>query len=172
MAESRTVESFSAFGTLLFGVYLVALAFALGSAVVVLWSEVDVAKPSDLHLVLIVMLVGAVGSYVHAATSFASYLGNRRLGKSWLWWYLLRPFVGAALALLFYFVVRGGFLQAGAGTESLNLYGIAALAGLAGMFSKQATDKLREVFDNLFAVKDERKDKLESGDGDDSSGAG
>ena len=27
---------------------------------------------------------------------------------------------------------------------------MAAVVGLAGMFSKQATDKLREVFENLF----------------------
>jgi hypothetical protein len=32
----------------------------------------------------------------------------------------------------------------------LSPYGVAAVAGLAGLFSKQATDKLREVFETLF----------------------
>ncbi|WP_156952293.1 hypothetical protein [Bradyrhizobium sp. WSM1743] len=38
-------------------------------------------------------------------------------------------------------------------TLQLNPYGIAAFAALAGMFSKQATDKLAAVFDAVFAMK-------------------
>jgi hypothetical protein len=79
-------------------------------------------------------------------------VGNRRLATSWTWWYLLRVFVGSALALLFYFAVRGGFFGADTPENSINPYGIAALAGLVGLFSKQATDKLRELFDTLFRV--------------------
>jgi hypothetical protein len=55
-----------------------------------------------------------------------------------------------ALALVFYFVIRGGFLTTSGGAKDINPYGIAALAGLVGMFSKQATDKLSEVFSTLF----------------------
>ena len=55
-----------------------------------------------------------------------------------------------ALALVFYFVIRGGFLTTSGGARDINPYGIAALAGLVGMFSKQATDKLGEVFGTLF----------------------
>ena len=32
----------------------------------------------------------------------------------------------------------------------MNAYGIAAVAGFVGLFSRQATDKLRELFDTLF----------------------
>jgi hypothetical protein len=65
-----------------------------------------------------------------------------------------------ALALVFYFVVRGGFLTTSGGAKDINPYGIAALAGLVGMFSKQATDKLSEVFSTLFrAAKGEGDDK-------------
>jgi hypothetical protein len=75
--------------------------------------------------------------------------------------------VGIALALLFYLVLRGGLIvpslpsgEAGTGTPSidathlLNPYGIAAVSALAGMFSKQAIDKLREVFDTLFRTRE------------------
>lgn len=62
----------------------------------------------------------------------------------------LRPFIGSALALLVYFAARGGLISGNAGAKDLSPYGIGALAALAGMFSKQATDKLREVFENLF----------------------
>jgi hypothetical protein len=119
----------------------------------------------DARLILIVLCAGALGSYVHAATSFASYVGNQRLVLSWAWWYVLRPFIGMALALIFYFVVRGGLLSTGAAASDISVFGVAAVAGLVGMFSKQATDKLRELFDNLFRTEqgqgdDARADKL------------
>jgi hypothetical protein len=90
-----------------------------------------------------------------------SYVGNRTLGESWIWWLVLRTPVGIALALLFYLVLRGGLivpsLPSGRATDTtllLNPYGIAAISALAGMFSKQATDKLREIFDTLFRTRE------------------
>jgi hypothetical protein len=113
---------------------------------------VTVTATSPVTLLLLVILMGALGSMVHSATSFADFVGNRRFFSSWIAWYLLRPVVGALLALLLYFAVRGGFFSASSQNDSVNPYGIAALAGLAGLFSKQATDKLREVFETLFKV--------------------
>jgi IPT/TIG domain len=114
-------------------------------------------QPSlETRLLLLVLLAGAIGSYVHAASSFVDYLGNRTFISSWVWWYLLRPFIGMMLALIFYFVFRGGFVTAGvnqggdAAASFINPFGVAALAGLVGMFSKVATDKLNEVFTTLF----------------------
>lgn len=160
--DPRDAKTLSSISTVVFGLYLVTLAVALGVALIAHLAEMC-APPTELDLIILVIIAGALGSYVHAATSFASYVGNRRMGKSWIWWYILRPLIGSALALIFYFVIRAGFLQAGTGTQDLNIFGFAALAGLTGMFSKQAADKLREVFDNLFAVKDERADKLTGG---------
>jgi len=117
------------------------------------------------RLLLLVILAGALGGCVHVATSFVTYSGNRAMRASWFWWYMFRPIIGMAVALLLYFVVRGGLLLVGSQSEDLSPYGITGIAGLAGMFSKQAADKLREVFDNLFKTSqgegdDERKDKL------------
>lgn len=112
--------------------------------------------PLETRLILLVLLAGAIGSYVHSASSFVDYLGNRTFISSWGWWYLLRPFIGMMLALVFYFVFRGGFVTAGinqggdAAASFINPFGIAALAGLVGMFSKVAADKLNEVFLTLF----------------------
>jgi hypothetical protein len=103
-------------------------------------------------LILLVLVVGASGSLVHTATSFADFVGNRSLYSSWVVWYLLRVIIGMILALVLYFAVRGGFFSASSQSDDVNPYGIAALAGLAGLFSKQATDKLREVFETLFQV--------------------
>jgi hypothetical protein len=104
----------------------------------------------DERLLLLVIVAGILGAFVHGATSLADYIGNNNFNKSWTWFYLLRPGVGMALALVFYFVIRGGFLSTTGGAQDINPYGIAALAGLVGMFSKQATDKLSEVFGTLF----------------------
>lgn len=104
----------------------------------------------DVQLILVAMLSGGLGSFVHAATSFIDYVGNKRLGNSWVWWYILRPFIGMTLATIFYVAIRGGFLSTGSDAGNLNPYGIAALGGLVGMFSKQATDKLNELFDTIF----------------------
>lgn len=116
----------------------------------------------ELRLLLISVLAGALGSFVHAATSFATYLGNRNLIRSWAFWYLLRPFIGMTLALILYLVVRGGFLAPQANAGMISPYGVGAVSALAGMFSKQVADKLKEVFENLFpSEQDEiREDKL------------
>ena len=104
----------------------------------------------DERLILLVIVAGILGAFVHGATSLADYLGNNNFSSSWSWFYFLRPAIGMSLALVFYFVIRGGFLSTTGGAADINPYGIAALAGLVGMFSKQATDKLSEVFSTLF----------------------
>ncbi len=119
----------------------------------------------DERLILLVIIAGILGSFVHGATSLADYIGNNNFNRTWTWFYLLRPAIGMALALIFYFVVRGGFLTTSGGAKDINPYGIAALAGLVGMFSKQATDKLSEVFSTLFRAAagkgdDKRSDPL------------
>ena len=104
----------------------------------------------DERLLLLVIVAGMLGAFVHGATSLADYIGNNNFNRNWTWFYLLRPAIGMSLALVFYFVIRGGFLSTTGGAADINPYGIAALAGLVGMFSKQATDKLGEVFGTLF----------------------
>jgi hypothetical protein len=156
-------------GVLLFSCFL----FTLG--VIALWpvesSERPVAvlcgiKPMsrEVDLLLLAMVFGALGSLVHAAKSFASFAGNRALVASWTWWYALQPFVGMALALVFYVIVRGGLFVSGSSASAVSPFGIAGVSGLVGMFSKQATDKLNELFCVMFPTSADaaRKDKLQS----------
>jgi hypothetical protein len=117
----------------------------------------------DRQMLFLVAIAGALGALGHALTSFGDYVGNRELSRDWIWFFILRVPIGVALAVLFYFIVRGGLLlpttqsqapsTAYEATLGLNPYGIAAFAALAGMFSKQATDKLGEVFSSVFAMK-------------------
>jgi hypothetical protein len=134
--------------------------------VLVFWSSTPIQDVSDdMRLLLLVIVAGGLGSFIHAATSFVDYVGNRRFVRSWMLWYVMRPLIGSALALVLYVAVRGGLLTATAGSQSVSPFGVAAIAGLAGMFSKQATDKLNEMFTTLFKTSEgdaARKDKLDS----------
>jgi hypothetical protein len=100
-------------------------------------------------------VAGALGAYIHLATSFINHAGSGHLSSSWGWWYVLRPWIGSALAVVMYFVIRAGLISGTGDTATMNMnpYGICALSALTGMFSKQATEKLREVFENICATK-------------------
>jgi hypothetical protein len=91
-----------------------------------LWPEVQ--------FVALVTVAGALRSYIHPATSFADYLGNRKFVKSWMWWYVLRPFIGSALAVILYFVARGGLIAGSGGATDLSPYGVTALASSRACF--------------------------------------
>lgn len=162
-----------------FGGYLIVLSLFLLYLLVQIWPDeippkassrvflfgmIELQIPLERRYLLIAIVAGALGSYIHLATSFADYVGNRQLVSSWLWWYMLRPFIGMTLGVIVYFVVRGGLIMPSGDAGTLSPYGIAALAALAGMFSKQATDKLREVFENFFRTErpPERKDELKA----------
>jgi hypothetical protein len=162
------------------GIYLIVLAVILAFLIISFWpgqqeweNEVillgfQFAMDPEVRLLFLVLLIGAFGSFVHAATSFVTYVGNKSMTPSWMWWYVLRPLIGMGIAAIFYFVIRGGLVALSANVEWQNLspYGIGAFAALSGMFSKQAADKLSDIFDNLFKTQkgkgdEERANKLE-----------
>ena len=85
-----------------FGIYLIVLNLALlyvlmkiwpgtmtlgaNDQVALLWGEkLQIPLPPETRYLLIIAVAGALGSYIHLATSFADYVGNRQLVGSWLW---------------------------------------------------------------------------------------
>jgi len=120
----------------------------------------------EIDLLCLVLLAGALGSFLHMAQSFSAFAGNRTLKSSWVWWYAFLPFVGAGLAMVLYAALRGGLItvatSSGVKATDLNPYGLVAAAALAGMFSEAATTKLGEVFDTLFQTSkgEQNKDPL------------
>ena len=98
------------------------------------------------HLLAIVAIFGALGSMVHALRSFNWHVVLRgKWGPNWLLRYVLLPPTGAAIALVFYAIVRAGFYSpAQGGTESLPWI-IAAVAALVGMFREAAASKLKDL---------------------------
>ncbi len=104
----------------------------------------------DIRLILIVAMAGALGGLVHTLRSLYWYVGNRELVWSWMLMYVLRLFVGTTVALVFYFVIRGGFFPQAKVTDT-SPFGFAGLASLTGLFSEQAVLKLKEVAETLFS---------------------
>jgi hypothetical protein len=120
----------------------------------------------DRQMMFTVMMAGALGSLAHSLTSFGDYVGNKELSTNWIWFFTLRIPIGIAIAVLFYFIIRGGLIIPTVQVQSatlatnpseatlyVNPYSIAAFSALAGMFSRQATDKLAAIFDVVFAMK-------------------
>ncbi len=151
---------------LIMGGYLVALPLLLVYLVYKLWPtldkdgkipEADISLfgglidfnnlDAEVRLILIAMVVGALGACVHAAKSFADFSGNRKIYSSWVWWYVLKPIIGLALAVVFYFAIRAGLLSTGDEAADISPYGVAAIAGIVGMFSDRAAEKMAQVFD-------------------------
>ena len=97
------------------------------------------------------ILAGALGSLVHTVRSVYWYVGNRKLKWSWLAKYILQPFAGSALAVIFYVVVRGGFFSPQTTFANTSPFGFAALAATVGLFSEQAVLKLKEVAETVLA---------------------
>ena len=101
-------------------------------------------------LLIIVALCGALGSMVHALRSVSWYIGNRDLRRSWMLKYIMQPFIGGTLALVFYFVIRAGLFPTQGSTQSVNLLGFAGIASLVGMFADQAVLKLKTIAETIF----------------------
>jgi hypothetical protein len=156
-------------------VYLLLLATILVPLLIALWPLVNSTSttsqqvnlvwgwfPVDLDpaagLFVLAGVAGALGAFLHAATSLADYVGNQRFVGRWAPWYVLRLAIGSVLAVLFYAVVQAGFFSGDASPQDVSRFGVVALGGLAGLFSKQATDKLREVFETLFKVDPDKGD--------------
>jgi hypothetical protein len=111
--------------------------------------------------ILIVLFSGALGGLVHALRSFFWYVGNRELKWSWVPMYLLLPFTGGLLGLVFYIVLVAGLFAGAPGSDG-KLAGFAAIAALVGMFSTPAALKLQEIFETIFAKRQEGKDAVKT----------
>jgi len=117
----------------------------------------------ETQLLLIVLFAGALGSYIHLLKSATAFIGNGTMKSSWFWWYISGPFVGMAMAMVFYAVLRGGFLAGTAADEKVvNAFGVLTIGALVGMFADKAALKLADIFDTLFKSGDPRGGKLDA----------
>jgi hypothetical protein len=112
------------------------------------------------RVILLVAWVGAIGGLAHAMGSFATYVGNRELKASWLWWYALRSPLSAVVAVLVFLVFRAGLGAPDLGLGAGDCLKVAGFAGLVGLFAEPATVKLKDIFEAIFTPRrDPREDK-------------
>ncbi len=113
---------------------------------------------------LVTMAAATVGSLITTILGYldhVAYKGDFR--RAFVPWYVARPVMGLLLGLIFYFVLQAGlWAVAGQSPGSLSLYGLAAVGSLVGLFSKNAIEKLRELFQGLFHTEDDAVDALVS----------
>ena len=134
-------------------------------------------SPPETTLLALALACGIAGGLIHATTSFTDFAGNRRLVRSWLPWLYLRAPVAALLALAVYLGARAGVFGLAQIDGCSDVYLLAFMAALSGLFSKQVTDKLADVVDVLFKPSrpPDRTDSLQkadSGRSDESKAAG
>lgn len=112
---------------------------------------------AELTLLFVVVFSGIIGAFVHSIASIAVHRSLKDLGNEWTVWYATRPYVGAGLALSLYFLLRAGFFSFGADPSAINIYGVAGISTIAGMFTNQTTEKLRDMASTLLKSKNTNK---------------
>jgi hypothetical protein len=117
---------------------------------------------SSVAVLLVVLLCGALGGLLHATKSLVAFVGNQTFVSRWALFYFTRPVLGAIMAFLVYLVLNGGLAKDPA--QGMGIFSVAAVAGLVGLFSDQASMKLKEIFDVVLGPKsDARGNKLQEG---------
>lgn len=109
------------------------------------------------RLIVLSILFGILGASVQGVSSLSAWMGTQKDSREWNMWYLVRPPVGAGLAVITYLLLRAGLVQ-GAG---INDFGVAAVSALVGLMTVPMTNKLRDIFDSLFGITKPNVDKGE-----------
>jgi IPT/TIG domain len=148
-------------GVMILAVYLLVALWPTGASTAATPSHaagVTLLLDREQRLFVIVALSGVLGGLIHSARSLYEYAGNRVLRRSWLLMYISLPFIGGALAVVFYVILRGGLITGTA--AQVNFFGFASISALVGLFSPEAADKLKQIFSTLLAPAQQGRDRL------------
>lgn len=144
------------------GVYLTVLGLVLLAVTPQVWSVatqvMESGQPAALTLgpldgtatpasalISVVILMAMIGSLTVMTLVFALRAGNDTLEDGFAWWYVLRPLNAAGLAVLFYMTAISGLLDLAAVSGASALVIAAGLAALAGLFTDQVLEKMRNM---------------------------
>lgn len=97
-----------------------------------------------------VLAVGMIGGATNSLRAHVYHVAAGSHDIRWAPWNLARPFVGGALAVLFFFILRAGLVQANS-SDSLLPEGFIAIGAMVGLFTDHAWRKLSQVAESLFA---------------------
>ena len=108
------------------------------------------------NLIMVNTLFGILGGSTYGLASITTWIGNNKYDKSWTLWYVSRPIIGGALALVFYFLLRAGLV--GGFPINVGDFGFAAISIIIGLLATTAMKKIRDVFDVLFGIAKRKED--------------
>lgn len=145
-------------------VYLLAVAVAALLAAISQWSDVRALTDNDAETVaalrpnvllgldwrlggeeLVLIFVASVGVFFAALAGLrtaATYVGRDGFDDRWWLWYLIRPLLGAGMAIGSFWVLRAALLGEGSALQDLNTFGLASIAAVAGLFSRSLIEGL------------------------------
>jgi hypothetical protein len=115
----------------------------------------------EVKLVLIATLFGVMGASVQGVSSLVVWNSRGKLEEGWGSWYLARPLLGSALAVITYLVIRVGLIPSPSGALVINDFGVGAIGALVGLMADEMAQKLRDVFDSLFGLRKPDEEKGE-----------
>ncbi|RKY87743.1 hypothetical protein DRQ09_03970 [candidate division KSB1 bacterium] len=108
---------------------------------------------------LIALFMGGIGSLIYINASFSYHVSKKTFDITWGWWYLFGPINGMFFAVIMLFLLKAVMLAvfpSASEATDMNNFAVGAYAGFIGLFAKQGTDKLREIFEELFITKEEK----------------
>lgn len=142
---------------LLLAIWPAALPIPATRTIDLLFGRVSFNLGVELTLLLVVVFASLLGGFVHSVGSLAFHRAFGDLEARWTTWYLMNPFLAVGLALALYFALRAGLLTLGTEAATINIYGVAALAAIIGMFTYRGTLKARDLADALLHTVQEPK---------------
>lgn len=165
-ATQPRAEYFPSEITVLVGLWLLILAglcvsglfFTLSASSRPDWLAWYLNSNRDLSNAMVTGFGAGVGSVITTILGYLEHASEKKdFERAYAPWYVGRPLMGLLLGLLFYFLLRGGLLALAPSSTvatspaDLNAAALAGLGGLVGLFSKNAIEKLRELFDTIFS---------------------
>ncbi len=172
-------EYFPSPGTVVVGVWLLAIAVVNVLALFAViepppwlhrsFPSIDPEKAGVVQDMLVTMFAAGIGSTISVIFGYLEHASIKKdFDLAYCPWYVARPILGMLTGAIFYFVLKGGLLATTSGTattsglaagkelmvggQNLNDLSLAGFGALVGLFSKNALEKLKEVFNTLFAT--------------------
>jgi hypothetical protein len=163
-------DRFPAPATLVAGAWLIPISLGSAAALLIvlarpdwLLSRLPDATQSRILDALIVMAAAAVGGSISTILGYLRHASeDQDFELAFMPWYFARPLMAVLLGLVFFFLLRGGLFVAlpQAPPDDLSDFGMAGIGALVGLFSKNAIEKLRELFKVLFATRADHDQEL------------
>jgi hypothetical protein len=97
---------------------------------------------AERHLLLIVLFAGLAGASLSSVWGLAYELQQQKLANNEFLGYLIRPWIGTTVTLIFFGLFRGGLISGPNASKEINVYGMAGVAGLVGLSSIDIVYKL------------------------------